>query len=203
MMITDTAPYIRVMEEIKRRVSVVDAFQSGVINAIYVPTNVESMILQIRMITELIALASLSANKELFESNSMKFEKHWKPIDILRDLEKLNPSYYPKPIKETAVNSPDGIVEHQPITEGFLTKEDLVELHGRCGDLLHAKNPFGKQANYRYYLDNIPIWLSKIIKLLNCHEIRLLGDEHFHLVHMREEGHDSIRMYTFALREMG
>jgi hypothetical protein len=52
------------------------------------------------MILELIALASLAANKSIFEQNQLKFSKHWHPTDILRDIERINPGFYPHPVTE-------------------------------------------------------------------------------------------------------
>jgi hypothetical protein len=58
------------------------------------------MVLQVRMITELIALASLAASKSIFEKNQRKFQKHWDPVKILKDVESLNRNFYPRPIIE-------------------------------------------------------------------------------------------------------
>jgi hypothetical protein len=77
------------------------------------------------------------------------------------------------------------------------TKAELVEVHGRCGNVLHARNPFGKHIDYDQVLADVIAWTNKAVALLNCHEIWLIGDEHFHVVHMAEEGHDAVRMYTF------
>ena len=63
----------------------------------------ESMVLHVRMITELVALASLAANNSIFEQNRTKFEDYWHPKKILRDIEKLNPNFYPRPIVEIAI----------------------------------------------------------------------------------------------------
>ena len=64
------------MEEIKRRTAVVHALMSKETTVLYRATHIESMVLQVRMILELIALASIAANKKLFENNKAKFEKH-------------------------------------------------------------------------------------------------------------------------------
>ena len=58
----DTKAYNSVMEEIKHRTDVVSALSDQRISVMYKAPHVESMVLQVRMITELVALASLSAN---------------------------------------------------------------------------------------------------------------------------------------------
>ena len=90
----DKKAYIAVMEEIKFRMDVVQALHDKKINVLYKATHVESMVLQVRMITELVALASLAANKSIFEENKKKFEKHWHPKEILKDVEGLNPDIF-------------------------------------------------------------------------------------------------------------
>ena len=195
MQIQDTHPYVQAMEQIKRRVEVIGACATDKIG-LTGAARIETAVLQLRMVLELIALASLTANKELFEQQSMRFEKHWHPADILRDVEKLNPKFFPIPFR---TSEPDarGVKNHVPLSDGFLTKAELIEVHGRCGSLLHARNPFAKPINYEQFMSNVLLWTNKVVTLLSTHEIWLLGDEHFHVVHMTEEGDDSVRMYTF------
>jgi hypothetical protein len=193
----DIKAYTAAMEEIKRRTTVVFALLNQDITLIYRATHVESMVLQIRMITELVALASLAANKPIFEENKKKFDKHWHPSKILQDVERLNPNFYPQPIREIPSKNQGVKDEIINLDDGFMTRDELVEVHGRCGNLLHAQNPFGKGANYEFYEKAVPKWMSRIMKLLNNHTIRLLGDDRFYLVHMKEERDDRVHMYTF------
>lgn len=195
MEIKDTHPYIATMEQIKRRVDAINACYDGRAKLAGHP-RVEFAALQLRMVLELIALASLAANKELFQQQSLRFEKHWHPSEIIKDLEKLNPKFYPIPFRASDPDSA-GVRGHLPLTDGYLTKEELVEVHGRCGNLLHARNPFGKSLDYARFLRDILDWTNKVVLLLSTHEIWLLGDGHFHVVHMTEQENDSVRMYTF------
>jgi hypothetical protein len=59
----DIIVYAAVMEEIKRRTAVAHSFLRGTSSAMYRATQVESIYLQIRMILELVALASLAAKQ--------------------------------------------------------------------------------------------------------------------------------------------
>src|SRR3546814_11338315 len=92
----DTMPYVKVMEQIKRRTFVINACLEDEKN-LTGPPRVELAALQLRMPLELIELGSLAATKELFELQSMRFEKHWHPSEIIKDLDKINPSFYPVP----------------------------------------------------------------------------------------------------------
>lgn len=194
--ISETNAYIRVMNDIKRRVDVAQAFLDLRANAIYKPTQIESAVLQIRMIAELVALGSIAAHTEIFKQHQMRFKGHWNPVDIFKDIERINPGYYPRPFK--AIERDNGITDHQYLGDDeYLTKPQLIEMHGRCSDLLHAKNPFGKPANYKWYWEQSPIWLSRIIKLLNFHEIYLLGTERMWVVQMDVE--DQVVMTPFEI----
>lgn len=197
----DIAAYISVMEEIKKRTAVVYALLNQKTNVVYRATHIESMVLQVRMITELIALASISAHKKIFELNKTKFEKHWHPDKILKDIEVLNPNFYPCPIKEVP-SEKEGVKNHLvDVKGGFLTRAQLVSVHGRCGNILHAKNPYGKGIDYDWYEARIPEWMEKIKTLLNCHQVKLLDDEVFYLVHMKEARDGKVHMYTFQLAD--
>jgi len=68
--------YCGVMEEIKRRSAVVGSFLNGKSSTIYKATSIESACLQVRKILELIALASLVANKTEFASQKTNSQKY-------------------------------------------------------------------------------------------------------------------------------
>lgn len=199
----DTKAYIAVMEEIKHRTNVVFALSDQRISVMYKATHVESMVLQVRMITELVALASLSANKSIFEKNRIKFEKQWHPKEILRDVENLNPNFYPVPVVEVPLEHSivDGEFvfdrEFVPLQDGYMTRDELIEVHGKCGNLLHAQNPYGKGVDYDNYKKMVPMWMNRIVALLNFHLIKLLNEDRFYRVYMRDVKDERAHMETF------
>jgi hypothetical protein len=83
----DIIAYTAVMEDIKRRQEVVVALHKREIDLRYPVVQIESMILQVRIILELVALASLAAHKSVFEQNKKKFQSHWELVRILKDVE--------------------------------------------------------------------------------------------------------------------
>ena len=195
----DTNAYINMMEEIKYRVNVIAGLINGKINMMYNITQAESTALQIRMIIESIALASLSANKSLFEQEGDKFKEYWKADRIFEDIEKQNPDFYPKPIKELPSNIPGIKTESIDIEDGFMTRNEIIQVHQHCCDFLHAKNPYAQERDYEGFMSQIPNWLDRIMRLLNNHQIKLLNDEGHYVVHMREaEREDRVAMYYFA-----
>ena len=194
----DIKAYRAVMEEIKLRRDVVSALHDKRISVMYRATHVKSMVLQVRMITELVALASLAANKSIFEEHKKKFENHWHPKAILKDVESLNPNFYPKPIvQEPSSDTPTRIILVE--RETGMTRDELIEVHGRCGNLLHAQNPFGKGADYDYYEKMVPKWMGQIAKLLSSHRVKLLNKNHFYWVLMKDGEDNQVRMISCGL----
>ena len=186
----DTKAYISFMEEIKHRTTVINELINHQINMRYNVIQVESIALQIRMIIESIALASLSANKLLFEQESDKFKKWWNAKLIFKDIEEKNPNFYPKPIK------PGVKAELVDIEDGFMTREEIVDVYDSCCKLLHAKNPYAEDRNYEGFTAQARKWMDGIINLLNSHIIKLLNDDGFYLVNMREDARkDRANMY--------
>ena len=82
------------MDEIVKRTNVIDAFLTRALNALYLPTTVESIYLQLRNISELIATASLIVN----DSDQLKLNREgresWRAGKILKAVEAVNPTYF-------------------------------------------------------------------------------------------------------------
>ena len=193
----DTKAYNSVMEEIKHRTDVVSALSDQRISVMYKAPHVESMVLQVRMITELVALASLSANKSIFEKNRIKFEKQWHPKEILRDVENLNPDFFPVPVVAAPLKHSIAVGKFVNLQDGFMTRDELIQVHGKCGNLLHAQNPYGKGVDYDNYKKMVPTWINRIVALLNSHIIKLLNETGFYRVHMQDTKDGRVHMQKF------
>jgi len=190
--------YCDVMEDIKRRKIVIDAFMMGKCTTPYKATNLETICLQVRKILELIALGSMVANHKEFSKQHEKFHKYWHAERILNDIEKMNPSFYPQPIEKILIPQ-DGVkAQRVNVKDGYLTKKEFVKVYNKCGGILHADNPFGSKTDYSYYEKGISAWMTRILKLLNAHTIRLLNDENIYLIHMEEERDRKVHGYTVA-----
>jgi hypothetical protein len=95
-------------------------------------------------------------------------------------LENLHSDFYPRPHqKAQGMWAPDGTVIKQvkALKEGFLTKSELIQLNGECGDRLHRgsyKKAIEAKSPMSEYVDRVQVWRDKIIKLLNQHHISLI-----------------------------
>lgn len=195
----DIVMYCNVMEEIKRRTSVIDFFLTGNGHALYEPTTLESITLQIRKILELVAMASLIANKKEYEKVYSNFSTAWNAEYLLKDMERVNPGFYPKPMVEQSSDDPK--VKGHLVGRGndYLTKKEFIKIYKKCGAIMHASNPMGRKISYEYYKKSIPEWKKKMMNLLNNHQIRLLGHKGFYLIHMKEERDEKVHFYEFEL----
>lgn len=160
--VPDIEVYIKIIEEIKQRVDVVLRLHKGELFVEYRATQVESMILQVRKILELIVLASLSANKSIFEQNRKKFEDHWRPKDIIKDIESINPGFYPIPVEEKP-SEDEGVVDLVDVKTKFMDRVELLFVYSECNRCLHASNLYGEGIDYEYYIKKVSIWIDWIV----------------------------------------
>ena len=191
------ALYAQQMQEIKRRFEVIDFFLQLKGNALYVQSTVESVCLQFRKVLELIAFASLIANKKAYSSVYEDFSKHHKADLLLKDLRRLNPNFYPVPIQPKS-KIVDGIHMHELVVEPYLTSDDFVHVFKKCSALLHVPNPFGGRVGLPYYQKSFPEWRMKIARLLNTHEVHFADDEDMWVINMQEDGDTHVHYYTFT-----
>lgn len=186
--VPDIEVYIKIMEEIKQRVDVVLRLHKGELFVAYRATQVESMILQVRKILELIVLASLSANKSIFEQNRKKFEDHWRPKDIIKDIESINPGFYPIPVEEKPSEDEGVVADLVDVKTKFMDRVNLLFIYSECNRCLHASNLYGEGIDYEYYIKKVSIWIDWIVGLLKTHKIVLLNDDDIYLVRMDVKG---------------
>jgi len=83
--------------------------------------------------------------------------------------------------------------------QDYLTEDELITAHVRCGALMRSVSPFANPIDYEFYQQNFPVWRTRMNILLNNHEVHLLGDTGFWLIHMQEGGKgNEVSYYRFA-----
>jgi hypothetical protein len=182
--------YCTCMEEIKLRVESIRAIVAKRVTTLYPVTNVEFVYLQLRKILELIALASLVANKAEYAKVHKKFASHWHAKKILDDIGKVNPLFYPVPTREIIDPTTGKVKETQPLESGFLTKDDFIELYDTSSKVLHAHNPFAPPQDIVALEQHTSGWMEKIVTLLNHHQVQLfdLDMQLWVLMHGKDDG---------------
>ena len=182
-----TTLYLRNMQKIKWREKAIKDIWFKKRSTTFSITNTDFCILQIRKILELIALSALVSDVDLYRQHLSKIEKMWNAKNILNDIERIHPDFYPKPI----VINPNNKYEWEKLNEPYLTKEIFVDVYAKCGKILHESTPFksDEQINKEYeeIRKNIPHWISLIKNLLNIHVVHLYGEETLFYISMGGE----------------
>lgn len=191
--------YLRLMAEVKRRHDVLLDFQTGQREARYQRTTVETAVLQLRLILECIAFASLVANKKHYAAQYKKFAEFRNARLLLRDLERVHPKFYPDPIVERPSTDPAYVmVWDAPAKGSFLSRDMFPSVYEKCSNLLHAPNPFGSQPDLAYYETNLPVWGRQVAALLDRHLVHLVGDYSVYLVQMNGNGYPTGQHFEAA-----
>lgn len=178
--------YAGLMEEIKVRISAIQALSTGSTGLI-VPLARESCFLQLRMICELMALGCLVAHGDLSVKKTALHTKYQADF-IMNELLKIHNDFYPHPV--TVTTMPDKSAHLEDIKDGYLTRSELTKLYAQCGGNLHKgsfkrllsehKPDQGKQD-----FAEIVNWTNKIIRLLNNHRIALLDKKSLYLCSLK------------------
>lgn len=166
--------YKKCMEEIKLRTSSITFILNKEKSTGYMYTDTEFVCMQFRKILELIALANLVSNKEEYAKKHTNFANHYHAKHILRDIELLNPNFYPIPTRQIINPITNKVIETKNVESGFLTKDEFADVYDECSQLMHAENPFAPPKNIKIICDKLDEWLAKIICLLNHHQLQLV-----------------------------
>lgn len=181
--------YVVRMQEITRRMEVVEKLITGQQDLIYLPPTVECVYLQLRNILELIATASLVVNEE-DGSISAICQRRWHAEDILDAIQTVNPDYYyPSPTRlienggeGSAVQIGDRVGRWEKFQGDYLTRERFTTLYGLCGSVIHTPSPFDRRAlvrdeeEYWSLLRQAQKWATRIVNLLAHHQFKLSDD---------------------------
>lgn len=141
----DTERYLKCMWEVRDRINLISSVVNCQITVGREDFAAELIFLQFRKVLELIAFASLTANRAKYSAAHARFAEHWRAKDMLKELAKINPDFYPTPL-EPPVLQANGIKHFPVVMEGFLSKDDFEVLYGHAGDILHARNPFTSKS---------------------------------------------------------
>lgn len=164
--------YCNRMEDIKRRIAIVRAVDSGQLTLGRKDFDAELICIHLRKVLEQIAFASLVAHKPSYEKVYRDFAKEWNAKKLLKKLRKVNPDFFPKP---ASVSEPEdqGVRNLAIIEDGYLTEDEFVLLYNICGNALHTKNPFNPGPHIVDFQRPVTEWVERIQKLLSIHWMRL------------------------------
>jgi hypothetical protein len=183
---SDIQVYCDYVGEVRARLDVVQSFIDGKVTTGVDACNVEVVFLQFRKILELIAFASLTANKRAYAAVHKKFAEHWKAKTMLDALRKLNPDFYPVALDPPQETAPGRKHFPQP-DDGYMTIPEFVALYDAASDLMHTRNPFSNKDPTVVLYNPVQEWAKRIRRLLGWHYMQLLSGDKW-IVHMPPQG---------------
>lgn len=160
----------------------------------YYQTNIDFVYLQFRFIFESLAMASLCSTRTKYMEVRSSFEKDWNLAKIVKTIEGFHPDFYPLPLVERKSEN-SSHMKMDFLTDGYLTKQELVESHGRCGGYLHQDNPYKtiKESDYETAKVMFNEWISKLNSLLEYHLVRLFASDEVLIVTMNTQSGDFVK----------
>ncbi len=173
--------YQALMQSVKNRIAGLRRLATGSLSLGDERLNWEWAALQLRMVLEGVAFASLAAQRDAYAKVHARFAEHWNASWLLRDLRKVNPEFYPQP-KRMTDGSREGVKRLEEVKD-YLTEAEFAELYELCSQIIHSHNPFGDLKPIDTRLTLIE-WIGRIEALLDTHVIRPHGSNQRWIVQM-------------------
>lgn len=170
----DLKIYANYMAAIRDRINKVQTILAGRMCTGDKDLDAELIFTQFRKVVEGIAFALLAANKVPYSAKHTKNKDNlttaWKAKDLLKRIEEINPDFYPIPILEPLIYSPD-FKHFERVQDGFLTREDFVLLYQGSSEVMHERNPYSNRPPVIDVKYTVQEWVSRIQKLLTLHAV--------------------------------
>ena len=192
----DRIKYCECMEDVKRRIAVIRQFVGEGNTLGREDFDYELVCIHLRKILELIAFGSLIANQEKYSEAHENYIKHRKIDPLLDNIAKLNPDFYPKPLKPPITLSSGG-KHFEDSDKNFLTRDEFTKLLNLCNLVLHVWNPYTPRERKVNFEIPVLEWVNKIQCLLDIHCIRLVGQDVMVVV-MNEQHDGKVHAYYGA-----
>lgn len=176
---TDTEIYATCMADLRDRLKCIESLVPEASHEGDGRFILELIFLEFRKCLELIALGSLTANRRRYAEAHQKFHEHWRAKDILKELEKIHPDFYPKPItllSKTVMPSGGNRIRYD-VVKGALTKPEFERLYDATSEILHVRNPFSKKPNVIDIGYAVPQWIAKIKMLVRQHALLVVDGQ--------------------------
>jgi hypothetical protein len=186
--------YKDLMREVLFRIEYINTIIEGKSGIPHVLAS-EIAYLQLRMICEIIAIGCLVAHGDLPATHTKKLQETWEPHKILAASQRLRSYFYPISLMSDSLK--DGVAVFPIRESGYLTKAELVKLHGLAGQVLHkgsASDVFTLSQIKHVDFREIGAWNQKICDLLSIHTIPILEGEELYLCSLRSQPNGDVRM---------
>lgn len=167
--------YANIMLEVKHRLKAIKTANETKTGLVH-PITRELCFLQLRMICELIALGCLIAHGDLPETKTKKLMSADYPGKIFPDLERINPDFFPRPVR---YDHTFPIPMIAPVASNdHLTRKELIDFHHKSGSALHRGSLESFEDLSHSLARDLPLlseMTNKIFRLLNMHAFKIKG----------------------------
>ena len=192
----DIQQYRSLMEQLKKDMNGTTNLMAT--NSVDKETRVRAVAVQTRRMLENVAFAALVSNKDALDKSSEEMKNLWNPREIFRDIEKVHPDFFPKPVRVRDLSKG----KDRPFTvrtEGVLNRERLLQIYRELNPLAHSWNPLDEPVDYDYFMEKIPAWLGEIINTMETHQVMLFHHpDHFYIVKMEGDRDGSVQCTPFT-----
>ncbi len=193
--------YASLMDEVKFRHA---AMRSILNDEVSIPhlIGIEACYLQLRLACELIALGCLVVHGDIPATQTKKLKKAWAADEIINALERLHSDFYPTPVEQV----PTGRTAHGSasfdlpvVSDGYLTKVDLVALYRDCGEFLHRGSLEKLHLRPGQKADKEVVWthLERMVRLLNHHTIQPIDRGYLYVIMMQNDRDGRVQAAMF------
>jgi hypothetical protein len=175
--------YCDLMEESRSRIALLRRITIGSLRHGTENFEYECASLQLRKVLESIAFGSLCVNEPAYAKTHANFEKHHRAKDLLRALEKVNPHFYPTPMRSGQSMTP-GVKHLDRVDDRFLTPNEFVNLYDTCNKVLHVWNPFSRDARHVKFGRTVAEWVDRSQRLRDLHLMHVAGSDDVWVIQM-------------------
>lgn len=183
---SDIDIYCECIARVRHHISIADTVIAGLIDTGHRELNEELIFLHLRKALEELAFASLSANREKYSAARAGFATEWNARRMLGFIEKVNPNFYPIPLKEPREIAL-GKKHFDRVEQGFLTKEQFVQLYDDSAELIHCRNPYAP-TDASAVTPGPDEWSRRFKALLSWHLVQLVDVAGIWVVQVPNEG---------------
>lgn len=196
--------YASLMEEITYRRAAIQQVLDGKAGLPHLVAH-ELGFLQLRYTCELIALGCLVAHGDMPATQSKRLRKAWAADEIINALDRLHGDFFPHPVKQVALPADEAPASYRNVydlprlTEGFLTKDELVALYHECGGVLHrgSLDKLHLRPQRHADTDKLRNYLARIVALLNQHTIQPIDPHYLYIIMMQTDSTGNVQASLF------
>lgn len=166
----DIEVYRDCMLEVRDRINLVQTALGG-----HRHMDEEAFWMHFRKVIEGIGYALLAANREGYAAKHPDFVRHDKAKEIIKNIEAINPDYYPIPVFPPREIQP-GQKVFDRVPRGFLTRDEFFMLYSESSGEIHKANPYAVKGP-KLKAPRHDKWVKRIQTLLKFHAVRLYNGD--------------------------